>query len=123
MNLEWDPEEESAPRFSTLQPAQGPGDNSLKSHGETISDSKAGTRNIFVPGARGDLVLGLAATGYIPSRRPLLIDVRVTEKARPLHQVNYILGDAKECIYWQPGLPIKVANEDCWFPGKCTSVF
>lgn len=51
------------------------------------------------------------------------MDVHITEKAKPLHGVNYFLGDAKECIYRPPGLPIKVANEDCWFPGKCTSVF
>lgn len=95
----------------------------MKSHGETVSDSQAQTREVLVSEAREDLVLGLSATGYIPSRRPLLIDVHITEKARLLHQVNYILGDAKECIYWQPGLPIKVANEDCWFPGKYTSFF
>ncbi|XP_034516094.1 uncharacterized protein LOC117802256 [Ailuropoda melanoleuca] len=84
---------------------QCPGESSLKSHEETISDSKARTSDVFVPGARGDLVLGLAATGYIPSRRLLLMMCTLQKKARPLHQMNYILEDAKECIYWQPGFP------------------
>lgn len=95
----------------------------MKTHRENVSDSQAQTKKVLVSEAREDLVLGLSGTGYIPSRRPLLVDVHITEKARLLHQVNYILGDAKECIYWQPGLPIKVANEDCWFPGKYTSFF
>lgn len=95
----------------------------MNPYGETTTDSQAQTKDVLLSGAGGDLVLGLSATGYIPSRQPLLIDVHITEKVRPLHRVNYILEDAKECIYWQPGLPIKVANEDCWFPGKCTSVF
>lgn len=48
----------------------------------------------FVPGTPGDLARGLQPPFHSFLAAPL-IDVHVSEEAGPPHQVNYILGDAK----------------------------